>query len=79
MTVALTKPPNRKPQVTRHIVRRHRLKSNPSLGKMPQKVIGVAAVIVDRDPIVSLLRQRILQFGDRRTCFMRDESLLDCF
>lgn len=78
MTVTVTKPPNCKPQIPRHFVWRHRLQGDPSLGKMPQKILGASAVIVDHDKIEPLLRQRLLQFSDQRPGVLWHENLLDC-
>jgi hypothetical protein len=43
-------------------------------GKVLQKVLGVEAVIVDRDAIASLLCQRLFRFGDPCTGVLRRET-----
>lgn len=70
MTISFSKSTHGEAKVFRHIIRRYHLQSYASLGKMLQKILGVAAIIVNYKWIESLLRQPRLQFGDQRAGFV---------
>ena len=68
--MTLAKLSKRKAQIIRYVCRRDRFKSDSACRQVRKKVAGIAAVVVDRNSIISLSRQRILKFRDKGTVSM---------
>ncbi len=69
---------NSKAQIIRYVCWRDRFKSNFTRRQVRKKVVGVAAVIMDRNSIISLSREHILKLCEKETVFMWHEGVLDC-
>ena len=69
---------NRKAQIIRYVCRRDRLKSNFTRRQVRKKVAGVAAIVVNRNSIISLSRERIVKLRDKGTVSMWHEGFLNC-
>ncbi len=76
--MTLAKLPNRKAQIIRYVYRRDRFKSNIARRQVRKKVIGVAAIVVNCNSIISLPRQRIPKLRDKGTVSMWHEGFLNC-
>jgi hypothetical protein len=61
---------SREAQIIRHLCRRHRFKGNLPLRRVVKKVIGIAAVVMNRDRVILLLRQRLSELRDQSAIFM---------
>ena len=68
--MALAKLSNREAKIIRHLCRRHRFKGNLSLRKVAKKVIGIAAVVMNRRRVISLLRQRLSELCNQDAVIM---------
>jgi hypothetical protein len=63
--MTFTKLSSREPQIIRYVCRRDRLKRNFARRQVRKKVAGVAAIVVNCNSIISLLRERILKLRDK--------------
>ena len=69
---------NRKAQIIRYIYRRDRFKSNFTRRQVRKKVVGVAAIVVNYNSIISLSREPIVKLRDKGTVTMWREGFLNC-
>ena len=76
--MTFVKLPNRKAQISRHVGRRDRFKSNFACLQVRKKVAGVAAIVVNCNSTISLSRQSILKLRDKGAVSMWHEVFLDC-
>jgi hypothetical protein len=76
--VALTKGSNGSAQINRHLCRRDHFKSDPPFCQIAKKVIGIAAVVMDGNRMISLLRQGLSESRDQSVVFVRHGNSLNC-
>ena len=74
--MALAKLSNREAQIIRYLCRRHRFKGNLLLRQVVKKVIGIAAVVINRRMVISLLRQRLSELLNKGSVIMCHGNLL---
>lgn len=75
--MTFSKLPNRKAQIIRHLRRRHRLNSNFSFCQIRKESIGIAAVIMNHHPVVSLLRQGLSELDNHVAVIVWHGNFLD--
>lgn len=76
--MTLAKLSNRKPQISRYVGPRDCFESNFAYRQIRKKVVGVAAIVVNCNSIISLSRERIPKLRDKGTVSMWHEGFLNC-
>ena len=76
--MTLAKLSNRKAQIIRYVCRRDRFKSNCACRQVRKKVVGVAAIVMNCNSVISLSRERIVKLRDKGTVSMWHEGFLNC-
>jgi hypothetical protein len=77
-SVPLTKLLDRKAQIIRHDGRRHRFDGNLPFDQIGKEVIGVPAVVMDSNQIISLLRQGFPETPDQGSVLVWHDDFFDC-
>jgi len=76
--MTLAKLSDRKPQISCYVGRRDLFERNCACRQIRKKVVSVAAIVMNCNPVISLSHQSILKLRDKGTVSMGHEGFLNC-